>query len=328
MGKSAKGFAVKLAEVLTIFGITFPIFAMVAIGYVSVTKGVFRPKDMAVLGGWVMNFALPALVFGSISSRPITEVIHPDYIAVYMFSGVFTACVAFLWFSYAADPGRRGVVTMISYCPNSGFIGYPMFLILVPDHAGIILAMNFLVENIVFIPLALMAIEAGKPREDRRGNALQQLAGVFKGLVKRPLVIAIILGFIVSALGLSLPGPVRHLIELIANSASAVALFVIGGSLVGLSFEGNLRLASQAAVGKLIVMPIFAALVIFAMSQIGHKMDPDFRTAGYLSAALPTMAIAALFAQEVGRGALASLSILINTLGAFVTLNIVLFLAV
>jgi predicted permease len=317
-----------LAEILTIFGITFPIFAIVAIGYGTVTKGVFRPADMGILGGWVMNFALPALVFGAISSRPISEVIHPDYIAVYALSGVLTAGLTFLWFSLVADPGRRGVVTMVSYCPNSGFIGYPMFLILVPDHAGIILAMNFLVENIVFIPLALMAIEAGKPREDRRGNALQQLGQVLKGLVKRPLVIAIILGFIVSALGLSLPGPVRHLIQLVANSASAVALFVIGGSLVGLSFQGNLRLASQAAVGKLIVMPIFAALVIFTMAQFGHRMDPDFRIAGYLSAALPTMAIAALFAQEVGRGALASLSILINTLGAFITLNIVLFLVV
>ena len=217
---------------------------------------------------------------------------------------------------------------MISYCPNSGFIGYPMFLILVPDHAGIILAMNFLVENIVFIPLALMAIEAGKPREGRRGNALQQFGQVIKSLSKQPLIIAIILGFLISASGLSLPSPVHKLIDLVAASASAVALFVIGGSLVGLSFEGNLRLAGQAAVGKLIVMPVCTALVIFFIGHFGVTMDPNLRTAALISAALPTMAIAALFAQEVGRGALASLSILVNTLGAFVTLNIVLFLVV
>lgn len=301
---------------------------MVAIGYATVTKGVFRPQDMSILGGWVMNFALPALVFGAISSRPISEVIHPDYIVVYALSGLLTAGLTFLWFSIVADPGRRGVVTMISYCPNSGFIGYPMFLILVPDHAGIILAMNFLVENIVFIPLALMAIEAGKPREDRRGNALQQFGQVLKSLLKRPLIIAIILGFLISASGLSLPGPVHKLIDLVAASASAVALFVIGGSLVGLSFEGNLRLAGQAAVGKLIVMPVCTALVIFFIGHFGVTMDSNLRTAALISAALPTMAIAALFAQEVGRGALASLSILVNTLGAFVTLNIVLFLVV
>lgn len=301
---------------------------MVAIGYATVTKGVFRPQDMSILGGWVMNFALPALVFGAISSRPISEVIHPDYIVVYALSGLLTAGLTFLWFSIVADPGRRGVVTMISYCPNSGFIGYPMFLILVPDHAGIILAMNFLVENIVFIPLALMAIEAGKPREDRRGNALQQFGQVLKSLLKRPLIIAIILGFLISSSGLSLPGPVHKLIDLVAASASAVALFVIGGSLVGLSFEGNLRLAGQAAVGKLIVMPVCTALVIFFIGHFGVTMDSNLRTAALISAALPTMAIAALFAQEVGRGALASLSILVNTLGAFVTLNIVLFLVV
>ncbi|WP_417262347.1 AEC family transporter [Celeribacter sp.] len=317
-----------MAELLTILGITFPIFAMVAIGYASVTKGVFRPQDMSILGGWVMNFALPALVFGAIASRPISEVVHFDYITVYLFSGLLTAGLMFLWFSIATDPGRRGVVMMISYCPNTGFIGYPMFLMLVPDHAGIILAMNFLVENIIFVPLALMAIEAGKPREDRKGNALQQLGQVLRNLIKRPLIIAIILGFVISALGLSLPGPVHKLIDLVAGSASAVALFVIGGSLVGLSFEGNLRLAGQAAVGKLIVMPLCTALVIFLVARFGVTLDPDMRTAVLISAALPTMAIAALFAQEVGRGALASLSILINTLAAFITLNIVLFLVV
>lgn len=301
---------------------------MVAIGYGTVAKGVFRPKDMGVLGGWVMNFALPALVFGAISSRPISEVVHPDYMVIYLLTGILTAGMTFLWFSVSTDPSRRGVAMMISYCPNTGFIGYPMFLILAPDHAGIILAMNFLVENIIFIPLAMMVIDAGKPQDQRQKNLIRQFAAMLKGLIKRPLIIAILLGFLISAMGLSLPEPLRHLIQLIANSASAVALFVIGGSLVGLSFEGNLRLASQAAVGKLLVMPLFAALVMFVMQRAGITLDPDFRTAAFVSAALPTMAVAAIFAQEVGRGALASLSILINTLGAFITLNLVLLLVV
>lgn len=317
-----------MADLFAILGITFPIFAIVALGYGTVSKGVFRPQDVGVLGGWVMNFALPALVFGAISSRPISEVIQPTYVSAYLLTGLLTAASTFLWFSLTTDPGRRGVVMMASYCPNTGFIGYPMFLMLVPDQAGIILAMNFLVENIVFVPLALLAIEAGKPRTERHDNPFIQIIKVFQGLIKRPLIIAILLGFAISAAGLSLPDPLRRLINLLANSASSVALFVIGGSLVGQSLQGNLRLAGQAAVGKLILMPLFAALILFLMQQVGVTLDESFRTALFVAAALPTMAIVAIFAQEVGRGALASLAILINTLGAFVTLNIVLLLVV
>ena len=35
---------------LTVLGITFPIFAMVAIGYALVARGMFRPQDMKIFG--------------------------------------------------------------------------------------------------------------------------------------------------------------------------------------------------------------------------------------------------------------------------------------
>ena len=306
---------------LTILTITFPIFAMVGIGYLTVTKGLFRPADTGVLGGWVMNLALPALMFQALAARPISEVFHPGYMGAYMFGGVLTALITYIWFGFTTDSSRRGVAMMGTYCPNSGFIGYPLFVILFPSDAGLILAMNVLVENIVLIPLALIALDASKPDDGTGQSTMARLGTVFLGMAKRPLMIAIALGLVASAFGGNLPEAVDHLVGLMASSAAAVALFVIGGSLVGVPFQGNLKLAWQMVVGKLLIMPLMTGLSMLALAALGFGFTDNLRDAVLISGALPTMVITAVLAQELGRGAVASLAILLATITSFFTLN-------
>ena len=171
---------------LTILGITFPIFAMVVLGYVLVWRGMFKPADMKTFGTWALNIALPALIFHAVASRPVAEVFNLAYMGVYLAGALITIALGFLWFSATQDPSRRGVAIMGTTCPNSGFIGYPLMLVLLPDQAGLILAFNMLVENIVIIPLVLFIMELGKPKG--HGHPARQLARVFAGLARRPLV--------------------------------------------------------------------------------------------------------------------------------------------
>ena len=86
--------------------------------------------------------------------------------------------------------------------------------------AGLILAFNMLVENVVIIPLVLVIMELGKPK--REGRLRGQFAKVLLGVVKRPLVIGIALGLVVSLAGITLPGPVERLVSLVSASAAAL----------------------------------------------------------------------------------------------------------
>lgn len=307
---------------LTVLGITFPIFAMVALGYALVSRGVFRPEDMKTFGKWALNIALPALVFHAVASRPVTEVFNLTYMGIYLSGALITIAIGFLWFSATQDPARRGVAVMGTACSNSGFVGYPLMLVLFPDQAGLILAFNMLVENIVIIPLVLVVMELGKPR--REGRLLRKIADVFLGLVKRPLVIGIALGLAVSLSGLTLPGPVERLVTLVSASAAALALLVIGGSLVGLPMKGNRALAGQIVFGKLFVMPAATALVLAALAGLGITLPSDLATAVILTAALPMIAVYSAFAQEAGHAGLASLAQVGATTLSFVTLNLLL----
>ena len=54
---------------LDILGITFPIFATIALGYAAVRVGVFAQSDMKILGKYVLNIALPALLCAAVARR-------------------------------------------------------------------------------------------------------------------------------------------------------------------------------------------------------------------------------------------------------------------
>lgn len=304
---------------LTVLGITFPIFAMVALGFALVARGMFRPQDMKTFGTYALNIALPALVFHAVASRPVAEVFNLAYMGIYLAGALITITLGFLWFSATQDPARRGVAIMGTTCPNSGFVGYPLMLVLIPDQAGLILALNMLVENIVIIPLVLLIMELGKPQGT--AHPLGKVARVLAGVARRPLVIGIALGLAVSLAGVTLPAPVERLVTLVSASAAALALIVIGGSLVGLSMKGNRALAGQIVAGKLLVMPIATTLALLAFGAFGMSLSRDLAMAVIVSAALPMIAVYSVFAQEAGHAGLASLAQVGATTLSFVTLN-------
>ena len=137
-------------------------------------------------------------------------------------------------------------------------------------------------------------------------------------------MIGIALGLVVSITGITLPGPVDRLVSLISASAAALALLVIGGSLVGLPLRGNRALAAQIVAGKLLVMPAATALLMVALGSFGISLPHDLAVAVILSAAVPMFAIYSVFAQEAGHAGLASLAQVGATAFSFVTLNLLL----
>ncbi|MCK0170936.1 AEC family transporter [Aliiroseovarius sp. S1123] len=309
---------------LAILAITFPIYAAIALGYATTRGGWFKPADMRVLGGYVMNIALPALLFHAVATRSVAEVFNLAYMSVFMAGGLATIALAWGWFRVTGvDASRRGVAVMGTTCPNTGFVGYPVMLLAFPDLAGSILAMNMLVENFVLIPIALAIMEMG--REGPHESPAAKMRSVILSVLKRPMVVALAAGLVVSISGLTLPEPALRLFGMLAASASALALFVIGGSLVGLPLIGNRALAMQITLGKLFLHP---AMVFVALLVLGAGLSPELQSAVILSAAMPIFTIYTVFAMEHGREGVASLALLGTTVGAFITLTLFLSLLI
>ncbi len=308
-----------------ILGIIFPIYGAIAIGYLAVSRRCFSATDMRVLGRYVLDIALPALLFNAVATRDLDEVLRLDYMAVYLIGGLAIITVSYVWFAFAApDKPRRAIAVMGASSPNSGYIGYPVMLLVFPDLAGVILALNMLVENIFLIPICLILMDLTRPHD---GVSIPHRVGrILLGVIKRPMVQGLLLGVTFSLSGFHLPEAAGRLFQMLAASAAALSLFAIGGSLVGLPMQGSRMRATQIAVGKLLVHPALTAAIAAGLAALGWVvLPPDLYAAVILSTAMPMFGIYTVLAQELELEGLASIAMLVATTGGFFTLSAALY---
>lgn len=307
-----------MLSVLTISGV---IFALIAVGYLSVVRGLFAGPELKTLGKYVLNFGLPALIFRAISERDLGEVVNLSYMAAYL-----AAFLIVFYGGYHLSKRGFGLSRIESTfqgmgmaCSNSGFVGYPIVLMALPSIAATALALNMVIENMIMIPLVLIMAE----RANGGGRIGLKLAReIFFKVIRNPLIIALGLGVIVSLSGVTLPEVLSRPVNLVASSSAAVSLIVIGGTLAGLPI-GALNLKIWAVVvGKLIAMPAAMMACLAGLAAVGFGAgDPVLETAGILIAATPAMAIYPILAQSYGEEKNAALAMFAMTVLSFFTLS-------
>ncbi|MFD1510959.1 AEC family transporter [Lacimonas salitolerans] len=308
--------------------ILLPIFALIGAGWGLVRAGVLIPADARPLSAYVMNIALPALLCGAIARRDLADVLHPGYLLVFAAAGLASMALAYAAFRLRGqDRARAATAGMGASCPNSGFVGFPIMLLVFPDHAAMILALNFMVENFLLIPVALMALELSRPQGQR--PLWRVVAGLILSVLRRPLVIGLLLGLVLSLLRIDLPAPVLRLLDLAAASAGAVALVVIGVGLAGLRLTGDRAASGAIALGKLVVHPLLAVGLLALLPLLGLPVPQGaLAIALVLSTAMPMFSVYPIFVQEYGTAGLASVSVLLGTLASAVTLGVALALLI
>lgn len=308
---------------LSILAITGPIYLVAAIGFLCTRAGLFERGDMRVLGKFVVNLALPALLFNALSQRSFAEVLNPVFIAAYALGSVGANLAGVLWARKVAGKplSAAAIVGMGMSCPNSGFIGFPLVAQLFgPVHAGIGLALAMLVENFLTLPLSLALADsdtgdagAGQSRGQRLRAALRQS---LRGIVRNPMIWGIALGLLFSLGGWRLPQPAARTVDLFAAACASLGLFVIGGSLAGISSRGLVRDVAVIAAGKLLLHP----LLVLAAVLLLPPMPRELQVMAVVMAAVPMLGIYPVLAQKHGHDAMAAAAQLATTLASFFTL--------
>jgi malonate transporter and related proteins len=304
-----------------IFAITVPIFAIIAVGFAVVRFGFFAKSDMRVLGRFVINLALPALLFKALSERSFAEIVNGGYLLAYALGSlaVLGAAIAVARFVQDKSLQVSAIHGMGVSLSNSGFIGYPIVLQLLGPAAAVALALTMMVENLVVLPLAL-ALAAGGSQGG--GSLPRVLVTTFGRLLKNPLILAILAGFAFALLGAHPPQPIARAIDMLAMASGAVALLVIGGTLVGLELKGMGRDVAQIVVGKLVLHP----LAVFAMLLLLPPIDPQLRLAAITFASMPMLSIYPILAQKYGQEGLCAAALLAATVTAFFSISAVLWM--
>ena len=301
---------------MNILAITIPIYIVIGIGYLAGRAGAFSTTDMRVLGKFVVRFALPALLFTALSQRPIADVIDGSYLTAYAIGSVvvFAAVGAFARFAARESVSHSALVAIGSSFSNSGFIGYPIALQLVGPPAAVALAMCLIVENVIMFPLVLILAELGSNPQLRWQKVV---ADALRGLVRNPMIIAIFAGFMVSLLSITISEPLLRTVNMLAMASTALALFVIGGSLVGLDVRNVLGPVTGVALAKLLAHP----LIVFALLWLLPRTDPKLQMAAIIFASMPMFSIYPILAQRYHYEGFCAAALLVATLLSFVTVT-------
>lgn len=305
---------------LDIFAVTFPIYLIVGLGYFLTRSGLFAKTDMRVFGKFVINLALPALMFKALSQRRFAEIVNPSYMLAYTVGSLLVLTLGYHW---SRQLRRQSAITSTFYamgmsCSNSGFVGYPILLLTLAPVAGVALALNVMVENLVVIPLLLILAERGKGS----GHPLMAAAQTLARLAKNPMIIALFAGLAVSLSGWTMPAPLAQTISMFANASGALSLFVIGGALVGLPLAGMGQKVWPIVVGKLLLHPLLVWLCIEALPYLGLPLLPhELRVAAILLAAMPMMGIYTTLAQNYGQDDYCAAAALLATVASFFSVS-------
>lgn len=306
---------------LDVFKITGPAFLVIAIGFTAVRSGLFDKSETRILGKFAINIALPAMLLKALTERPFAEIMNVGYLSAYTLGSlaVFTAGIGFARFVQKKTLQTSVVHGMGMSLSNSGFIGYPIVLQVVGPAAGIALALCFLVENLLIVPLTLALAESS----GGDGKKIHRVViETFTRLAKNPLIIAIVVGFSLALLGIRLPTPIARSIDMLSLAAAGVALFVIGGTLVGIKVRGMRRDIAQIVAGKLVLHPLF----VFIALAILPPLDPTLHVAAIAFACMPMASIFPIIAQRFGQEELPAAALMAATISAFFSVSAVIWM--
>lgn len=306
---------------LEILSITTPIYLAIAVGFLATRAGWFAKSEIRVLGKFVINIALPSLVFNALTQRRFDEILNVTYMAVYAGGSLLTMAAAYLWTRKlpAGERGARPYIAMGMMCSNSGFVGFPIMLLTLPAVAGVSLALNILVENILLLPLIMSLAE----QQDTSGKSrLQVIVRSIVRLRANPLILALLAAVLLSLLEVKLPTAVSRTITMFSQASSAISLFVIGGTLCGLPVTGMTQRILPITFGKLLLHPAATWLALLLAPLIGLPALPDeLRTAVILTGALPVMSIYPILAMRHGHEGFCATALLTTTTASFLTLS-------
>jgi predicted permease len=287
---------------LRIFGIVFPVFAIVAVGYLYSR---WRRPDMTAANQLNMTVLLPALIFGVLSARDFNLRVYGPLalgaLLVVLGSGLLAWPVARL----AGIAAKTFVPPMMF--TNSGNMGLPLAVFAFGEQALPAAVVLFIVENGLHFTLGTWMM-------DRHAHWL--------AVLRQPIVIATLAGLGFALAGGLLPRPVGAAVDLLGQASIPLLLFSLGTRLTTVDLR-EWRIGVLAAVA----CPLAGTLVVLALLpflRLDATQQGLLIVFGALPPAVLNYLVAEQYRQEPGRVAAI---VMIGNLGAFVAVPLALVFA-
>lgn len=242
-----------------------PIFAIMILGYLGGKLHKFDNDQMQGLNKVVLDIALPAALFLSIT-KATREMLFSDLtltiVSLVVVIGMFMLSFFLCWKMFKHNIAEAGVCALIAGSPTIGFLG---FAVLDPvfgtgTQTGLVVAIVAIIVNAITIPIGFYLVNKGLNEEAAKGKTKLAATGaaaaagkgapaapakkahnsnldaVIKSL-KQPVVWVPILAVVMVLVGIKFPSELDPCFSLIAKANSGLAVFAAGIALSTVKFS-------------------------------------------------------------------------------------------
>ncbi len=295
------------------FNIVTPVFLIVFLGIFLKRIGLLPDAFSSACSKLVFLVALPALLFTQIATTDFGTMLNPKQI-VFAYVGV-TASFVFSWLVsllVTTNGKDRGAFIQGSFRGNFAILGFAMIVNAFGAHAlgqaAILLAFIMPLYNI----LAIIALTM--PMHQEKKVSLKKTVWE---ILTNPLILASAAALPFSYFKIPLHVVISKTVDYLSALALPLALLSIGGSLGFASIKKDAKLATIAALIKILIIPV---AVIAVALQIGFK-GIELGILFFFFAS-PTAVASFIMADALGANSkLAGSIILISTLVSIATLS-------
>ncbi len=300
--------------------VVLPIFALIFTGWFARRIGILGPHATTELNRFVVYLALPALLFDIIAHARWSEIWQPGFVASFGLGAglVFTLTILLRWRRplHLADAAIDGLNAGYA---NTGFVGFPLVLATLGAQGMTLTLIATIITVCIVFAIAIVLIETGLQSEKRRDHLVLKVS---LSLLRNPLLVAPVLGAVISLAGLPVPAPVESFLKLLGGAASPCALVALGLFLAAERKPGGRKIGTiTLLVGfKLVLQPV----ATWALATFVFGLSPLLTHTAVLLAALPTgtgpFMLAELYEREADTTSgviLASTVVSILTLSAY-----------
>ncbi len=297
-------------------GVTSPVFVIVFLGYMLKKRGQINNDFVNIASGLVFNICLPVLIFIAMLQNQV-DLAQQIPLALYCLVVAGLCFILFWWGSaYCVTPVDRGVVVQGAFRSNLGIIGLAL--------CGKAFGQEGLAVGAVILAVVVPIFNVLSVYGLNRSLAAKQNFSLLKtveDIAKNPLIIAILLGFVFTQAGMTLPKVMYDAGTYLAAMTLPLALICIGGALSLRELTFNSRLSSMAVLAKLIVVPIIAVLPAYYLGFSAIELGCIL-----LMFASPTATASFIMVRALGgNSALASNIIVLSTLLSAISISVLLY---
>ena len=296
-----------------IIAVIVPIFLLLALGYLSVKCQILKKEQVEMVGAFVIKVALPLLFFQFLASKDLHEIWYFEYFAVYTSVTLLLYGFSF-WLmrrQFKNTSSHSAVLSLGAAMSNTGLIGTAVLTLLVGQHAMTYTSLVVIIESMILIPMVLILAALGTQHQANLGSLVKSTILM---LFQNPLFMGVMLGMACTIFEIRLPIYLDQVFAMIGQTASPLALFAIGGGIVGMSLKYVNLQSFYLVFSSNILMPILMYLGLGRLSHLSQEMI----YAGTLIAALPMPTIFGMLGQAYGLNERTLTPLLMSTIAGFV----------